>query len=128
MADPPKRELLFKLTRKDFVVEAKHAKGHGGQNVNKRLTACRITHPPSGAVGQAQDQREYKQNEKLAFNRCIETPKFKLWHKMEVSRRIGILKDVDRSVAEEMKKVRVEVKKDGKWVGEPLEGCSSEEV
>lgn len=117
-----KRELLFTLTRKDFVVEAKRGSGKGGQNRNVTNSACRITHPASGAVGQAQDERAYKQNEKLAFNRLLDTKKFKLWHKMECARLMGLLADVDKKVAEEMKKIRVDVKNsEGRWVEAPKE-------
>lgn len=113
------RELLFRLTRKDFVVEAKRGHGNGGQNRNVTNSACRITHPESGAVGQAQDERQYHQNEKLAFRRLLDTPKFKTWHKIEVARRLGILADIDKVVDEQMKEIEVEVQKDGKWVPEP---------
>ena len=113
------KELLFKLTRKDFIVEAKRGSGKGGQNRNVTNSACRITHPASGAVGQAQDERAYKQNESLAFRRLIETTKFKMWHKMEVARQLGLLKDVEKNVEEEMKKIKVEVKdENGRWVDE----------
>lgn len=110
------KELLFSLTRKDFEIEAKRGSGKGGQNRNVTNSACRIRHRPSGAEGQAQDEREYKQNEKLAFRRLIESEKFKIWHKQEVARRLGILKDVEAKVDEEMKNVKVEVKKEGRWV------------
>lgn len=112
------KELLFTLTRKDFKIEAIRGSGKGGQNRNVTNSKCRITHEPSGAVGQAQDERDYKQNEKLAFRRLVASDKFKLWHKMEVSRRVGALHDLNKTVAEEMKKIRVEVKVDGKWVEE----------
>lgn len=111
-----KRELLFSLTRKDFKVEAFCSGGHGGQRANRKHTACRITHEPSGASAVAQDERSYPQNEQLAFRRLIESSKFKAWHSMEVSRRMGIFKDLDKKVDEEMKKIKVEIKKDGRWV------------
>jgi len=113
------KELLFKLTRKDFIVEAKRGSGKGGQNRNVTNSACRIRHPASGAEGQAQDERAYKQNEALAFRRLLETTKFKMWHKMEVARQLGLLKDVEKTVDEEMKKIKVEVKdENGRWVDE----------
>ena len=40
---------------------------------------------------------------------------FKKWHKLESARRLGKLFDIDAKVDEEMKKIRVEVRKDGKW-------------
>ena len=113
------RELLFSLTRKDFLIEAKCAGGNGGQNRNRRRTACRIRHEPSGAEGYSCDQREYKQNERAAFERLIERLEFKNWHKMEVARRCGILADIDDRVAQEMKKIRVDIKdSNGRWVEE----------
>jgi len=117
------KELLFRLTRKDFVIEAKCGHGNGGQNRNRRHTACRITHPASGAVAQSQDQREYKQNEQTAFRRLLDTPKFRTWHKIEVARRLGLLAEVEKTVAEQMRpeNLRVEVKsEEGRWVPEGL--------
>lgn len=114
------RELLFKLTRKDFVIEAKRGSGKGGQNRNVTNSACRMTHPPSGAVGQSQEERDYKQNERTAFKRLLETKEFKTWHKLEVARHTGIIRKVEDEVAMQMREenLHVEVKKDGKWVKE----------
>lgn len=112
------RELLFRLTRKDFIVEAKRGSGKGGQNRNVTNSACRIKHPDSGAEGQAQDERSYKQNESLAFKRLIATDKFKKWHKLETARRLGQLDEIDQVVEAQMKQIQVDVKKDGKWVPE----------
>lgn len=119
MSEPKEKELLFRLTRKDFIVEAKRGSGKGGQNRNVTNSACRIKHEPSGAVGQAQDERQYKQNEKLAFQRLLATPEFKKWHKLEVARRLGQLDDVEQVVEAQMKQIKVEVKNDkGQWVEE----------
>ena len=113
------RELLFRLTRKDFVVEAFRGSGAGGQNRNVTNSACRITHPPSGGVGSAQDERSYKRNESLAFRRLIESKKFKAWHSMECSRRMGLLKNIDESVEAEMKRIKIEVRDEhGRWIEE----------
>lgn len=113
------KELLFSLTRKDFVVEAKRGSGKGGQNRNVTNSACRITHPPSGATGQAQDERDYHQNEKLAFRRLVNSIKFQVWHKMECSRRLGHLKDIEQTVERAMQHVKVESQVDGKWTEIP---------
>lgn len=118
------KELLFKLTRKDFVVEAKRGSGKGGQNRNVTNSACRIFHPPSGAEGQAQDERAYKQNEALAFRRLVETREFKNWHKLEVARRMGLLKKVEAEVEEQMRpeNLHVEVKdENGRWKKEDVQ-------
>lgn len=119
---PDEKKLLFRLTRKDFVVEAKRGSGKGGQNRNVTNSACRIRHPASGAEGQAQDERSYKQNEQLAFKRLIDSAVFKKWHKLETARQLGKLDDVEQTVEAQMKQVTVEVKRDGKWVPEH-EGC-----
>lgn len=113
------RTLLFRLTRKDFIVEALTSGGKGGQRANRRHTACRISHPPSGAVGHSSDESHYKQNEKLAFNRMLETKEFRVWHKLECAKVSGLLDEVDKRVEEEMKNIRVDVKDDkGRWVPE----------
>lgn len=120
---PDEKKLLFRLTRKDFVIEAKRGSGKGGQNRNVTNSACRIRHPPSGAEGQAQDERSYKQNEQLAFQRLCASPVFKRWHKLETARQLGQLDDVEQTVEAKMKEVVVEVKHgEGKWVPEH-EGC-----
>lgn len=121
------RELLFRLTRKDFIVEAKRGSGKGGQNRNVTNSACRIRHPESGAEGQAQDERSYKQNESLAFKRLIATEVFKKWHKLETARQLGQLADIDETVAREMKKVQVQVKHEGRWVDEGTVPAQQEE-
>ncbi len=41
--------------------------GKGGQNVNKRQTAIRITHVPSGEVATSQTQRNLEQNRQTAI-------------------------------------------------------------
>jgi hypothetical protein len=54
----------------------------------------------------------------LAFQRCIATPVFKAWHKLEVARRSGMLDAAERSVDDAMREtnIRTEVKSEsGKW-------------
>lgn len=57
------------VTRVDLRVEFIRGSGPGGQNRNKRDTACRITHLPTGLVGYAEDERAQGQNRRLAFSR-----------------------------------------------------------
>lgn len=73
------REHVARITIKDCRVETYRGSGKGGQNRNKRDTAVRITHPPSGAIGRAEDERHQWQNKKLAFRRMAETGEFKRW-------------------------------------------------
>lgn len=57
------------VRRPDLRVDTLRGSGKGGQNRNKRDTAVRITHLPTGLVGYAEDQRTQGQNKKLAFQR-----------------------------------------------------------
>jgi hypothetical protein len=82
------RERVLHLTRDDFKWDYYRASGNGGQNRNKRDTAVRCTHAPSGAVGNAADERTQGKNRKLAFKRCTDDPKFRRWLAIEHARTI----------------------------------------
>jgi protein subunit release factor A len=113
------KQLLFSLTKKDFKIEYFCAGGNGGQNMQKNATACRITHQDSNAVGISRDERSQLQNKKKALERCVDSPEFKNWHKIEVARRLGKFADIEKEVEEWMKPdyIKVEViDEDGKWV------------
>ena len=97
-----KKELLFSITKKDFRVDKFRSGGKGGQHQNKRDTGVRITHLDSGAVGEARDSRSQPQNKKSAFERLVNSKKFKLWHKMECARIMGNLVDIEKAVDEAM--------------------------
>ena len=112
------REHVASVTKKDFTFEFYRSSGPGGQNVNKRSTACRVTHPDSGAVGTCQIHRSQDQNKTQAWKNCIESDKFKKWHKLFIAKAMGLVHDVEQHVDREMKNIKVEVKKDGKWVSE----------
>ena len=78
------RELVHRVTIKDCDVQTLRGSGKGGQNRNKRDTAVRITHRPSGAVGYAEDERHQWQNKKLAFRRMGESAAFQRWARQDV--------------------------------------------
>jgi hypothetical protein len=46
------------------------------------------------------------------------TKEFKTWHKREVWKKLGVLDEIDRAVESglTMSNLRLEVKRDGKWV------------
>lgn len=80
---------LEKSSEKDVVmndadVEVSIAKsgGPGGQNVNKRMTAVRIMHKPTGMSVHVTSERSLEQNRQKAF----EILRAKLWKRMEDER------------------------------------------
>jgi protein subunit release factor A len=112
------KRLLFSLTKKDFEIQTFRAGGKGGQYQNKTESGVRIIHQASGAVGEARDGRSQSDNKANAFRRMVESKKFKIWHKMEVARRLGQIQDIEAAVAKAMQpeNLLIEIKEDGKWV------------
>jgi hypothetical protein len=112
------KQLLFSLTKKDFIVEPFRGSGNGGQNRNKVMSCCRIKHPASGAVAEGKEQRNFPQNKKAAFKRLIEKPEFQKWFKIQCAKALGQYCDIEYSVEQAMdiKNIKVEVRRDGKWV------------
>jgi len=72
------RRRILSVTVHDCEVQHFRAGGKGGQNQNKRDTGTRIIHHPSGARGEARDERSQLQNKRLAFRRMVESPAFQL--------------------------------------------------
>jgi len=112
------KQLLFRLTKKDFNIQYFCAGGHGGQNMQRNATACRIVHPASGAVGISRDERSQTQNRKKAFERLINTPEFKKWHKIQTAKALGNYINIEKWVEDQMnyKNLKFEISVNGKWV------------
>lgn len=86
-----KKELLFRLTERDFIFKAKRGSGKGGQKKNKTSSAIQCFHPPSGAMGEAEDSREQSQNKKTAFKRCVDSIVFQTWLKLKIDAAQGLV-------------------------------------
>lgn len=66
------RELVFHCDKTDLKVDSFCSGGPGGQHQNKTATGCRITHIPSGLVGECRETRSFHQNKKTAWRRLVE--------------------------------------------------------
>ena len=113
------RVKLFSVSIKDCNVECiASTGGAGGQNKNRRHTAVRITHEPSGAIGFSADEREQHRNKVQAFGRMARSPLFQVWARTETAR-LGGRKSIEQLVEEDLrpKNLKLEVKDtDGKWI------------
>ena len=115
------KELLFSITKKDFIIETFRSGGKGGQHQNTTNSGVRIKHPESGAVSEGRSDRSQHQNKIIAFRRLLQTKEWKNWFKLKCSKEM-LSKDVEKYVMEKVKllmddrNLLIETKVDGKWV------------
>lgn len=72
-----KKELVgtgwpFQVTKEDLEITFCRSSGSGGQNVNKRDTACQIRHIPTGIAVRAETHRTQERNKAEAFRKLCE--------------------------------------------------------
>lgn len=102
------RKLLFSVTMKDLEMQTFSVGGHGGGGKDTSNSGVRLIHKASGAVGEGREHRSNTQNRKDAFLRLVNSQKFKVWHKAETARRMGlrgetpeeVMARVDRMIAD----------------------------
>lgn len=112
MKEKTEKDLLLRLTKKDFITETFRAGGKGGQHQNKTDSGYRIKHPQSGAVGESREFKSQTSNKKAAFKRLINSKEFKKWLNWEIAK----ILEVNTYVEHELKhNVMTEVKEEGKW-------------
>lgn len=102
---------------KDLQYQYFSGSGSGGQHRNKHQNCVRLSHPDSGTVVQATEEKSRKQNEKVALKRLIENKKFKLWLKLECGVKLDGYANVEKKIDELMKEnnLSIEIFKDGNW-------------
>jgi len=123
------RELLFSVTRKDFVIEPFKGSGAGGQHRNKTMSCVRIRHPESGAEAIGTEHREQSKNKRLAFRRVAESKRFQTWIKIKACETVYSKKELERRLNEMVDRlmrpenIRVEIydSEKKKWVKENVE-------
>ena len=113
--EPKKRELLFSVTKDDCDWSYTKGTGAGGQARNKTSSAVHCRHRASGAKGYSESSRSQLDNRRDAFVKMCNTDEFKRWHKLETLRRTGMMDQIDRRVAEELTKTKIEIRIDGRW-------------
>lgn len=64
---PKSEKAQIKISPRDLKIDFYKASGPGGQYVNKRMTAVRVTHLPTGLVVTCQTERNLQQNKENAL-------------------------------------------------------------
>ena len=111
------KELLFSITKKDFKIDWFSGTGAGGQHRNKHQNCVRLHHVASNTIVTGQSNRDRISNMKEALTNLSNNIKFKLWCNIK-SHEIISGKTLDEKVEELLipENIKVELKKDNKWI------------
>lgn len=111
------RELLFRVTKQDFIETHIRGSGNGGQARNKVHSGVRLVHKDSGAVGESTSSRSQGDNRVLAFQRLRETKEWTSWFRTKMAVSIG-MRPIEEVVKEMMdpKNLRTQIRENDKWV------------
>lgn len=118
------KEKLFSVTIADCEVQTFRSGGKGGQHQNKTESGVRVIHPPSGAIGEAREERDQLQNKKIAFGKMARTKEFQVWAKCRALDQITDGPTIEEKIEEAMRpyNLKIEVKgSDGNWERAPAE-------
>ena len=114
------KKLLFSITPKHCELQTFTVHGPGGGGKDTSNTGVRWIHHPSGAVGEAGEERSQPQNKIAAWKRMANHPKMTAWLKRKAAEMSG-QPSIEELVEAEMhpSKLRIETKVEGKWQVEP---------
>jgi len=101
---PKPKEAEIKTNPRDLKIDVYKSSGPGGQYVNKRMTAVRITHLPSGIIVTSQTERNLQQNKENAMS--ILGAKLLERKEMEELEKIGDKRKLQIGFAKRAEKIR----------------------
>ncbi len=115
-----KKEMLFRITKKDLNITFFSGSGAGGQHRNRHMNCVRLNHKDSGTMVTGQSNKAKKANIQEALNNLIKSPKFKVWHARRVKECIDkstLEETVEKMVAPH--NLKTEVLIEDKWCKSP---------
>ena len=103
------KKLLFSVGAADCDWQTFTCGGKGGSGKDTSNNGVRCIHRASGARAETRDTRNQLQNRRAAFKRMCETPEFRAWHRLEVSRRMGWEAEIEWRVDEMMSEKNLKI-------------------
>ncbi|MBI2042416.1 MAG: peptide chain release factor 1 [Candidatus Nealsonbacteria bacterium] len=101
---PKPKATEFRINPNDLKIEISKSGGPGGQNVNKRMTAVRIVHLPSGLAVASQTERNLQQNKENAM--AILSAKLKEMQEEQEMEKMGETRKAQIKRAQRADKIR----------------------